>query len=174
MPVLSRPYVSKSGQGDNEWKDSSRSRRRGGGPESSFSDTPYTYKYFAPGPGWFPSPMVPIAVQGPGEPLVDYALADTGADSTAFPLDRAVELGISLKDDCVEEDVTTANGTGTQHVYRPGLAAVIEDTQFAVTAVFTDTPVIVLGQQDFFARFHASFCSQTETIAIRPYDEDAS
>jgi hypothetical protein len=117
--------------------------------------------------------MVPIAVQGPnGEPLTDYALADTGADSTAFPLDRAVELGISLENDCVEEEVTTANGVGTQFVYKSGFAAMIEETQFAVTGVFTDTPVIVLGQQDFFARFHASFCSQTETLVIRPYDVD--
>jgi hypothetical protein len=114
--------------------------------------------------------MVPIAVQGPGEPLVDYALADTGADSTAFPLDHAVELGISLENDCKEEEVTTANGRGTQFVYPPGFSAVIEETQFAVTAIFTDTPVIVLGQQDFFARFHATFCSETETLIIRPYD----
>jgi hypothetical protein len=116
--------------------------------------------------------MVPIAVQGPGEPLVDYALADTGADSTALPLDRAVELGISLTDDCKEEEVTTANGVGTQFVFPPGLSAVIEETKFAVTAIFTDTPVIVLGQQDFFARFHTTFCSRTETIVIRPYDQD--
>lgn len=101
--------------------------------------------------------------------MTDYALADTGADSTAFPLDRAVELGISLENDCVKEQVTTANGVGTQFVYKPGLTAVIEETQFAVTGVFTDTPVIVLGQQDFFACFHATFCSQTETLIIRPY-----
>jgi hypothetical protein len=117
--------------------------------------------------------MVPIAVQGPsGEPLTDYALADTGADSTAFPLDRAIELGVDLEGDCKKEDVTTANGVGAQFVYEPGFAAMVEDTQFGVTAVFTDTPVIVLGQQDFFARFHASFCSQTETLVIRPYDEN--
>lgn len=112
--------------------------------------------------------MVPIAIQGPGEPLTDYALADTGADSTALPLDRAAELGISL-DDCVEEEVTTANGVGTQFVYKAGLAALIEDTQFSITGVFTDTPVIVLGQQDFFSRFHATFCYRTETLVIRPY-----
>lgn len=172
MQVLFRLYVSKSGSGEKESRGSSRSRRRGEGPESSFSDTPYTYRYFSPGPEWFPSPMVPIAVQGPGEPLTDYALADTGADSTAFPLDRASELGISLESDCAKEEVTTANGVGIQFVYEPGLSAVIEDTEFAVTGVFTDTPVIVLGQQDFFARFHATFCSQTELIVIRPYDED--
>ena len=116
--------------------------------------------------------MVPIAVQGPGEPLTDFALADTGADSTAFPLDHAVELGISLEIDCEEKEVTTANGVGTQYVYKPGLAAVIEETEFAVTAVFTDTPVIVLGQQDFFARFRATFCSRTETLTLEPYDEE--
>lgn len=107
--------------------------------------------------------MVPIAVQGPGEPLTDFALADTGADSTAFPVDRAVELGISLTEDCRREEVITANGTGTQYVYPPGLSALIEETEFAVTAIFTETPVIILGQQDFFSRFHAIFCSRTET-----------
>ena len=142
------------------------------GLESSFSGTPYTYRYFPPGEDWYPAPMVPIAVLGPnGEPLTDYALADTGADSTAFPLDHAVELGISLDHDCDEQEVTTANGKGTQYVYAPGLAAVVEETQFTVTGVFTNTPVIVLGQQDFFARFHAAFCNQTETLVIRPYDE---
>jgi hypothetical protein len=115
--------------------------------------------------------MVPIAVQGPGEPLADFALADTGADSTAFPLDRAVELGISLERDCRKENVTTANGEGVQYKYPPGLSAVVEDTEFAVTAIFTDTPVIILGQQDFFARFHASFCWKTETLVIEPYDD---
>jgi hypothetical protein len=118
--------------------------------------------------------MVPIALQGPGDPLVDYALADTGADSTALPLDRAIELGIDLGADCIEEEVTTANGVGVQYVYEPGLSAVIEETQFAVTAIFTDTPVIILGQQDFFACFHATFCSQSETIVIRPYDSDGN
>lgn len=172
MQVLCRLYVSSFEQGDSESRGSSRSRRRGEGPESSFSDTPYTYRYFPPGPEWFPSPMVPIAVQGPGDPLAEFALADTGADSTAFPLDRAIELGISLDDDCTKERVTTANGEGDQYKYPPGLSAVIEDTPFAVTAIFTDTPVIVLGQQDFFARFHATFCSQTETLVIRPYDQE--
>jgi hypothetical protein len=113
--------------------------------------------------------MVPIALQGPGEPLADYALADTGADSTALPLDHAVELGIDLERDCEEREGRTANGTGTQHVYLPGLAAQVEDIQFAVTAVFTDTPVIVLGQEDFFMRFHAAFDRREETITIRPY-----
>ena len=116
--------------------------------------------------------MVPIAVQGPGNPLVDFALADTGADSTAFPLDHAAELGISITDDCQRQKVTTANGAGIQFQYPPGLSAIIEDTQFAVTAIFTDTPVIVLGQQDFFARFHATFCWKTETLVIRPYDQN--
>jgi hypothetical protein len=113
--------------------------------------------------------MVPIALQGPGEPYTDFALADTGADSTALPLGHAPELGIDLNADCQEKLVTTANGTGKQHVYPPGLSAQVEDVQFAVTAVFTDTPVIVLGQQDFFMRFHAAFDFRGQSITIRPY-----
>lgn len=67
----------------------------------------------------------------------------------------------------MKEEVTTANGIGAQFVYKPGLATLIEDTQFPVTGVFTDTPVIVLGQQDFFSRFHATFCYRTETLVIQ-------
>lgn len=139
------------------------------GLESSFSGTPYTYSYFPPGPKWFPAPMVPISVRGPGEQLEEFGLADTGADSTAFPLDRAAELGIDLKEDCVTETVLTANGEGVQYKYPPGLDAMIEDTPFPVTGVFTNTPVVILGQQDFFARFHVTFCFESETITLKPY-----
>lgn len=113
--------------------------------------------------------MVPVAFQGPAEPLAALALADTGADSTAFPLDYAAELGIDLDQDCERKELQTASGQGSQYVYPPGLTAQIEDVRFSVTGVFSDTPVIILGQEDFFARFHAAFDRQAQTITIRPY-----
>lgn len=113
--------------------------------------------------------MVPIALQGPGEPLVTYALADTGADSTALPLAEAEALGIDLARDCQKEIGRTANGVGEQFIYVDGLAAQIEDIQFRLMATFMDTPVIVLGQEDFFRRFHAAFDHREQTITIRPF-----
>lgn len=113
--------------------------------------------------------MVPIALQGPSDILASYALADTGADSTALPLKDAEDLGIDLERDCMEEEGRTADGTGTQYVYPPGLAAEVEDVQFQVMATFMDTPVILLGQEDFFRRFHAAFDHREQTISLRPY-----
>jgi gag-polyprotein putative aspartyl protease len=113
--------------------------------------------------------MVPIALQGPGEILTDFALADTGADSTALPLDHAADLGIDLERDCRKEIGRTANGPGDQFVYAPGLAAQVEDIQFRVMATFMETPVIILGQEDFFRRFHAAFDHREQTLTIRAY-----
>jgi hypothetical protein len=113
--------------------------------------------------------MVPMALQGPADPIVNFALADTGADSTALPLKEAGELGIDLDKDCRKERGRTAGGEGDQYVYPPGLKAQIEDVQFRLTATFMDTPVIILGQEDFFRRFHAAFDHREQTITLRPY-----
>lgn len=113
--------------------------------------------------------MVPIGLQGPGEPLVVYALADSGADSTALPLAEAAVLGIDLEKDCRKERGGSANGMGDQYVYDGTLEAQVEDIQFRVTATFMETPVILLGQEDFFRRFHVAFDHRAQTVSLRPY-----
>ena len=169
MPVLCRPYVSRSGEGNSKSRDSSGSPRRDAALASSSKPRVYAYQHFAPGEDWFPSPMVPIAMQGPAEPIVNYALADTGADSTALPLKEAKELGIDLEKDCRQEVDRTAGGKGMQFVYEPGLAAQIEDVQFPLSATFMDTPVIILGQEDFFKHFKVTFDHRAQQITLRPY-----
>jgi hypothetical protein len=113
--------------------------------------------------------MVPIALKGPGDPLVGYALADSGADSTALPLAEAPVLGIDLERDCTLKMGNSANGAGEQYVYGGTLEAQIEDVQFRVTATFMDTPVILLGQEDFFRRFHVAFDARAQTVTLRPF-----
>jgi hypothetical protein len=115
--------------------------------------------------------MVPISVQGPNGQIVStWALADTGADSTAFPLKDAEDFGIKLKTDCAKEKGMSADGPDSeQWIYRSGLPAQIEDVQFQLLATFMDTPVILLGQEDFFMRFHVSFDRREQKVTLRPY-----
>jgi hypothetical protein len=113
--------------------------------------------------------MVPIGLKGPADPLIVYGLADSGADSTALPLAEATVLGIDLEEDCDKTTGGSANGPGDQYIYKGTLEAQVEDVQFRITATFMDTPVILLGQADFFRRFHVSFDYQSQQISLRPY-----
>ena len=98
-----------------------------------------------------------------------YALADSGADSTAIPLAEAAVLGIDLERDCRREVGGSANGAGEQFGFNGTLEAQVEDVQFRVTATFMDTPVILLGQEDFFRRFHVAFDHREQAVTIRPF-----
>jgi hypothetical protein len=114
--------------------------------------------------------MVPIALKGPAdEVLTGYALADSGADSTALPLAEAAVLGIDLETDCVKKQGGSANGPGDQWVYKGTLEAQVEKVRFRLTATFMDTPVILLGQEDFFSRFHVAFDFREQTVTLRPF-----
>lgn len=161
--------MSDSGDEISTSTDSSASLPHGVGLASSSSAPVYTYEYFPPADGWLPCPMVPIGLKGPGDPLVVFGLADSGADSTALPLAEAAVLGIDLERDCRKETGGSANGLGDQYVYEETLEAQIEDVQFRVTATFMDTPVILLGQEDFFRRFHVAFDHRAQTVSLRPY-----
>jgi len=135
---------------------------------SSSSQPPYEYRYFAPGEDWFPRPMVPISVRGPKAIVSDHALADTGADSTSFPLGHMDDFGIG-RGECNEQEVTSADGAGTQFVYPKPLLAQVEDVQFPIIAAFMDTPVVLLGQEDFFKHFEVTFDYRGQRVVLKPY-----
>lgn len=173
MPLRSRHFVSTSDGEISASSGSSASLPQGAGPASSSELEVYTYDYFPPAEDWQPCPMVPIGLKGPADPLVVYGLADSGADSTALPLAEAPVLGIDLEEDCRKATGGSANGPGDQYIYKGTLEAQVEDIQFRITATFMDTPVILLGQVDFFRRFHVTFDYRAQQISLRPYPVDA-
>lgn len=141
------------------------------GLASSSNQPVYEYDYFAPGEDWFPSPMVPVAIQAPTDVIVaTWALADTGADSTAFPIESARDFGIDIGRDCAEEKGMSASDPDSpQFVYRPGFMAQIEDVQFPMFVTFMDTPQILLGQEDFFRQFKVTFDHRRQKVSLMPY-----
>jgi hypothetical protein len=139
---------------------------------ASSSKEPHTFPYVAPGPNWYPTPILPITIMGPNQqPLSTYGVVDSGADSSALPVFLASALGIDLDTDCHEDDDGISSGGGgvTQYTYPGGLAAEAAGTAFTMAAVFMGTPFILLGQEDFFQTFHVVFDRREQTFTIRPH-----
>jgi predicted aspartyl protease len=113
--------------------------------------------------------MVDLEVIAPtGHRLVDAALVDTGADCSAFPLHWMRRLGIRKKD-CLVRTFETAGGPAKQWRFRDGLQAVILGRRIGLEACFVDTPVALLGREDFLAHFRVSFDQRQCRFTIRPY-----
>jgi hypothetical protein len=117
-----------------------------------------TVDYISPGKDWRLTPIVDITLSGPGElPLSTMAVVDSGADSSALPMHFAVELGIDLDEDCARATGMSSSGDAEHRIYRPGLQADVYGHRFQIDATFSETPLIVLGQEDFFMKFHVAF-----------------
>lgn len=117
--------------------------------------------------------MVPVALQAPNGVIVPtWAYADTGADSTAFPLAFAEAFGIDLEKECTQETgITASDPESAQYVFTPGLMAQIEDVQLPLAATFMQTPLVLLGQEDFFSRFKVTFDHRRQRVTLKPYPE---
>jgi hypothetical protein len=128
---------------------------------------PWTVKYLRPGPNWRPTPVVDITITGPGEPLSTMAVVDSGADSSALPMSLAADLGIDIESECSSE-VGMSSGGDTEHrIYRPGLRAEVFGHRFKIDATFTSTPLILLGQEDFFMHFYVAFDRPAKEFTLR-------
>jgi hypothetical protein len=118
-------------------------------------------------------PLINFKLVGPnGSTVEDSGLIDTGADSSAFPLWMMDSFGIS-KEECEENDFDTSGGAAKQWVWQANgedsFAATILDRRVRLKAVFTDTPVPLLGRDDFLACFKVLFAQRGPWYAIRPY-----
>jgi hypothetical protein len=100
-----------------------------------------------------------------GNSVLDVALVDTGADVSAFPRHWRRRLGI-LHKECRRRSVVTASGTGFKLVYEPGVEAVILGRRLRLQATFLDTPVALLGREDFLNAFQVTFDQPAERFAI--------
>jgi hypothetical protein len=116
-------------------------------------------------------PVVAVKVtnrKGPVE-LPTFAVVDSGADCSAIPTKVAEELGVSIERDCSKKTGMSAAGDSPQYIYSPGFEAEVLGRRFELEAVFMDTPVMLLGQGDFFSQFRASFDWQAQTFTLEPY-----
>jgi hypothetical protein len=137
----------------------------GGAPTTGAG--PWIVKYIYPGPEWQLTPVVDITIIGPGEPLSTMAMVDSGADSSALPISLAKDLGIDLDSECSTETGMSSGGDTENRVYRPGLQGEVFGHRFKMDATFSNTPMILLGQEDFFMHFHVSFDRPAKEFTLR-------
>lgn len=115
------------------------------------------------------APLIDIEVVAPdGRLWQDSALIDTGADTSAFPEHWLKRLGI-LKKDCEFRRFTTAGGIGKQWRHPDRLQANIAGRQLLLEACFVNTPVVLLGREDFLMHFEVAFDQRNSRFRIRPY-----
>jgi predicted aspartyl protease len=113
--------------------------------------------------------MIPIRLYGVGGAVVeDSALIDTGADSSAFPLSMMSRLGIQ-EADCDPGTFESAGGEAKKWTYRRSLNAQIAGQEIELKAVFCNTPVSLLGREDFLGRFRVGFDQRKSRYRIQPY-----
>jgi predicted aspartyl protease len=113
--------------------------------------------------------MVGIELLGlAGRRIVDAALIDTGADASAFPIHWMRRLGIR-KMDCKQHLFITAGGEAKQWQYPKTLTGVVLGKTIELEGVFVDTPVALLGRNDFMTHFELTFDHHGSRVLARPY-----
>jgi hypothetical protein len=99
-----------------------------------------------------------------------YGLADSGCDFSTFPIPWAEDLGIDLAS-CHKTEGNTAGGTVTKYLYQPGVDAITFGKKIHLAAFFSPgLPIALLGREDFFRYFRASFDQRAETFDLHAYD----
>ena len=115
-------------------------------------------------------PIVPVRLHSvAGSPAVVMALIDSGADCACFPRDWAEPLGINLSE-CSPRVGVTAGGENEQVWWPQGVRAHIAGVELQLTGVFADTPVALLGRQDFFRVFEVAFDERATRFTLTRYD----
>ena len=118
------------------------------------------------------APMIDIEVIGlDGTRWQDAALIDSGADRSAFPLHWLRRLKIRKTVDCHQRTFDGAGGRGRQWVYESGVRAVIEDREIRLAGCFVNSPVILLGREDFLCKFEVRLDQQNARYFLCPYSK---
>jgi len=96
----------------------------------------------------------------------DTGLIDTGADGSAFPSFLMAEFGL-LKKHCREEEFETAGGIATQWIASERIDAWFMGRSFSLEPVFCDTPITLLGRDDFLIHFRATFDERANRVRLQ-------
>jgi len=114
-------------------------------------------------------PMKLLKLDGEMRPQI-YGLADSGCDYSNFPVDWAKDLGIDLAS-CEATKGSTAGGTADKYLYRPGIDAIVFGRKIHLAAFFSPgLPLALLGREDFFQYFRASFDQRSQSFQLDAYD----
>jgi hypothetical protein len=97
-----------------------------------------------------------------------YALPDSGADRSCFPMAWAEPLGIVLGE-CDSHVVNTGNGKATHLEWTDGLKSAIAGREVLLDARFGNINVGVLGRDDFFQHFLVTFDDRRRVTILEPY-----
>jgi hypothetical protein len=99
-----------------------------------------------------------------------YGLADSGCDCSTFPIDWAKDLGIDLGE-CAQTTGNTAGGTVEKYLYVPGVDAIVFGRKIHLSAFFSPgLPLALLGREDFFSYFRASFDQRSLSFRLDAYE----
>jgi hypothetical protein len=113
--------------------------------------------------------MVELELIGAGGQRVsDAALIDTGADKSAFPRSWMKRLGVDRKA-CDSHPFDSAMGTGSQLRYPDGLRAIAFGREIQLQANFVNTPVALLGREDFLNEFEVRFDQRNSRFMVWSY-----
>ncbi len=117
-------------------------------------------------------PGVPLKLLKPDGSMrpETYGLLDSGCDYSSFPVAWAEDLGIDL-DACDETEGSTAGGDAKRFLYKPGIDAIVFGRKIHLAAFFSPgLPLALLGREDFFRYFRASFDQRTESFQLDAYE----
>jgi hypothetical protein len=98
-------------------------------------------------------------------------VVDNGADNTFIPLALAQVLGIDLGE-CRTEVCNTAGGPTTQYIWEAGLDAQVQgiNVTLHLKTAFSDTPMTLLGREDFFHTFKVEFDQRVPRFRLETYE----
>lgn len=114
-------------------------------------------------------PLKLIKLDGAMRPQI-YGLADSGCDFSNFPLEWAEDLGVDLAS-CEETQGNTAGGTAKKYLYKPGIDAIVFGRKIHLAAFFSPgLPLALLGREDFFQYFRASFDQRAQSFRLDAYE----
>jgi hypothetical protein len=116
-------------------------------------------------------PCVSVVLIGIGSRVPVLGVVDSGADNTFIPVSLAQHLGIDLGK-CRTEVCNTAGGPATQYIWDPGLDAQIQgiNVTLHLKTAFSDTPMTLLGREDFFNAFKISFDQRVPRFTLETYE----
>lgn len=114
-------------------------------------------------------PVISLALRGPSRVDVPIlGLVDSGADYSVLPLGLTSLLGIDIGQ-CQQIEGHSAGGHTDYFIWAKPLRTKLLGRDIQLKATFGNTPVALLGREDFFANFKVSFDQRKKRFRLDAY-----